>query len=207
MIEKLFVVGLTGPTGSGKSEVSRVLENRDIHVIDADLLARKVVEPGTECLKKLVEAFSDKILNLDGTLNRKELARLAFSSLESSKLLNSITHPYIIAMTKTILMNMEQAREAMAVIDAPLLFESGMDTICDLTVAVVAPYEVRLQRILKRDKNLDEKQARARMSVQQPEQYYTQRAAIVLNSSGDLDQLRAQAEELARNIREWAYEK
>jgi dephospho-CoA kinase len=102
-------------------------------------------------------------------------------------------------------MNMEQAHEQVAVIDAPLLFESGMDSVCDITVAVVAPFEERLQRILKRDKGLDEKQARSRMTAQNPEQYYKERATVVINGGGDLDRLREQACRLAQDIREWAH--
>lgn len=207
MIEKMYVVGLTGPTGSGKSEVSRVLADNGIPVIDTDVLARKVVEPGSACLSDLVKTFSEKILNSDGTLNRRELANYAFSSPEKSKLLNSITHPYIIELSKNILMSMEQNHEFAAVIDAPLLFESGMDSICDLTVAVIAPFEMRLERILKRDNGLDEKQARLRISAQNPENYYSENADVIINNSGDLSRLYNQAEKLAQNIREWANEK
>lgn len=203
MIDHLYIVGLTGPTGSGKSEVAHVLNEKQLPVIDADVLARRVVEPGSECLQKLAEAFSDDILNEDGTLNRRQLAKRAFAHPNDTKLLNSITHPYIIELTKKILMRMEQAHEIAAVIDAPLLFESGMDSICDMTVAVAAPFKKRLQRICQRD-GLTEKQAHVRMAAQQPEEYYTSRAAVVLRSDGSLDELRRQAEELAGKIREWA---
>ncbi|MDD2362289.1 MAG: dephospho-CoA kinase [Oscillospiraceae bacterium] len=207
MIDKLYVVGLTGPTGSGKSVVSRVLADNNIPVIDTDILARKVVEPGTECLQELAEKFSDEILNDDCTLNRRELAKRAFSTPENCRLLNSITHPHIIKLTKSILMKMEQMHESVAVIDAPLLFESGMDLMCDMTVAVVASYDKRLKRILVRDSGLDEELARARMASQQSEDYYISRASVVLNSNGQLDVLREQAEKLAQNIRDWSHEK
>ncbi|MDD2418711.1 MAG: dephospho-CoA kinase [Oscillospiraceae bacterium] len=207
MIEKLYVVGLTGPTGSGKSVVSGVFVNNNISVIDTDTLAREVVEPGSVCLQEIVDNFSDEILNSDGTLNRRELARRAFSTPENTRLLNSITHPHIIKLTKSILMQMEQAGESIAVIDAPLLFESGMNLICDRTIAVIASYDKRLKRILQRDSGLDEELARARMASQQSEDYYTSRATVVLNSNGEIDVLREQAEKLARSIREWSHEK
>lgn len=207
MIEKLYVVGLTGPTGSGKSEVARVLADHHISVIDADVLARRVMEPGSPCLKDLVQAFSEDILNEDGSLNRRQLAKRAFATPEDSQLLNSITHPYIIDLTKSILMRMEQMHELAAVIDAPLLFESGMDSICDMTVAVVAPFAIRLQRVLQRDAGLTEAQARARMQAQQPEEYYISRAAVVLHGGGELQELREQANRLAEEIREWAHGK
>ena len=202
-MDKVYVVGLTGPTGAGKSEVSRRLAAAQIPVIDADVLARQVVEPGSECLFRLAEEFSEDILNDDGTLNRRQLARRAFATPEDTALLNSLTHPYIIEKTNRILMRMEQTHELAAVIDAPLLFESGMDRICDMTVAVVAPFESRLRRIIERD-GLPETQARARMAAQQPEEYYSSRAAVVLSNSGDLDSLRREADDLASKIREWA---
>lgn len=203
MIEKVYIVGLTGPTGSGKSEVSRVLAGEHIPVIDADELARQVVEPGSECLGRLVAEFSEDILHEDGTLNRRQLARRAFATPEDTALLNRITHPYIIERTKKILMTLEQMREPAAVIDAPLLFESGMDAICEFTVAVVAPYERRLQRILSRD-NLTQKEAEARMAAQQDAAFYESRASLVLHNDGSVEDLRNQAASLARQIREWA---
>ena len=202
-MDSVYVVGLTGPTGAGKSEVSRRLAAAQLPVIDADVVARQVMEPGSECLRRLAAEFSEDILNDDGTLNRRQLAKRAFATPEDTALLNSLTHPYIIERTNQILMRMEQTQELAAVIDAPLLFESGMDRICDMTVAVVAPFEVRLKRILERD-GLSIQQARARMAAQQPEEYYSSRAALVLDNSGDLESLRARADGLAAKIREWA---
>ncbi|MDD3692657.1 MAG: dephospho-CoA kinase [Oscillospiraceae bacterium] len=207
LINSLYVVGLTGPTGSGKSEVARVFTNFNIPVIDADEIARKVVEPGSKCLKKLVDAFSDEILQTDGTLNRRELAKRAFATPEKTQLLNSITHPYIIELIKIIIIRMEQTHEKIAVLDAPLLFESGLDSICNKTVAVLAPYQIRLERILLRDNNLTEQEARARMSTQKPEEYYTARASTVLYNDGDFETLQKKARKLALDIQEWANEK
>ena len=190
MTDKVYVVGLTGPTGSGKSEVARVWKNEHFPMIDADVLARRVVEPGQPALQQLVEEFSEDILQDDGTLNRRQLARRAFATPEDTQKLNAITHPYILDLTHHILMQFEQMRERLAVI-------------CDLTVAVVAPADKRLKRIRLRD-DLTEAQARARMAAQQEDSYYTSRAAITLHNDGDLDQLRQQATELAARIREMA---
>ncbi len=207
MINNLYVVGLTGPTGAGKSEVASVFANLNIPIIDADIVARKVVEPGSECLNKLVEAFSDEILQNDGTLNRRELARRAFATPEKTQLLNSITHPYIIELIKIIIVQMEQTNEKIVILDAPLLFESGLDSVCNKTVAVLAPYQNRLERILLRDKNLTEQEARARMSTQKPKEYYTARASTVLYNDGDFETLRKRARKLVLDIQEWANEK
>lgn len=203
MTDKVYVVGLTGPTGSGKSEVARVWKSQHFPMIDADVLARRVVEPGQPALKELVAEFSEDILHDNGTLNRRQLAKRAFATPEDTAKLNAITHPYIIDLTHHILMQFEQMRERLAVIDAPLLFESGLDAACDFTVAVIAPAAMRLQRIQKRDE-LTEEQARARMASQQEDAYYIARADMVLHNDGDLDDLRRQASELAEKIREWA---
>lgn len=203
MIEKIYLVGLTGPTGSGKSEVARVLADRHIPVIDADAVARQVVESGSECLRRLVEEFSEDILYEDGSLNRRQLAKRAFATPEDTALLNQITHPYIIERTKQMLMTLEQLHEPAAILDAPLLFESGMDAICEFTTAVVAPEERRLQRILQRD-DLTEKQALERMAAQQDEAFYTARADRVIRNDGSLEALHAAANALADDIREWS---
>lgn len=200
MTDKLYVVGLTGPTGAGKTEVARVFEARGIPVIDADALARRVTEPGTPCLRALALEFGEEILRPDGTLNRRELAARAFTSPDGAKRLNELTHPPIIALTKDILKQREREGKTAAVIDAPLLFESGMDCLCDLTVAVVAPAEVRLRRILRRDAGLTEREARARMAAQQPEAFYTARAGQILRGDVPLPELREKAACLARGI-------
>ena len=206
-MSRLYVIGVTGPMGSGKSEVTKVFAETGFSVIDSDILSRRVVEPGSPCLKRLVESFSDEILNSDGTLNRRELAKRAFASREKTELLNSITHPYIIELTRSILNETEQYGVPAAVIDAALLFESGMDSFCDKTAAVIAPFEIRLERVLKRDSGLDREQAVLRMSAQQPEEYYIKRADFVIRNSGDYRSLREQAEKLAQKFREWADEK
>lgn len=203
MTDKVYIVGLTGPTGSGKSEVARVWKAAHFPMIDADVLARRVVEPGQPALAKLVAEFSEDILHDDGTLNRRQLAKRAFATPQDTEKLNAITHPYILELIHNILMQFEQMRERLAVIDAPLLFESGLDAACDLTVAVVAPADKRMERIRLRD-DLTEAQARARMAAQQEEDYYTSRAAITLHNDGDLDALHKQAAELAQQIQELA---
>lgn len=204
MTDKVYVVGLTGPTGSGKSEVSRLWKDHHFAIIDADMVARKVVEPGQPALEALVAEFSEDILNSDGTLDRRRLAQRAFATPEDTAKLNAITHPHILAYIHRLLMRCEQNREMVAVIDAPLLFESGLETVCDITVAVVAPAEVRQERIIKRDDIVSE-QAKLRMDAQPEESFYTERADVTLQNNGSLVHLRQQAIELAEKIREWSH--
>lgn len=198
----MHVVGLTGPTGSGKSEVTALWTARGIPVVDTDRLAREVVEPGEPCLAELVAAFSPAILQADGRLNRRALAARAFAAPESAARLSAITHPYIIARSRAILKALAAANEPLAVVDAPLLFESGMDALCDETVAIVAPEDTRRARIMRRD-GLTAEQAAQRMAAQQPNAYYASRADRVMQNDGSLAALQAQAAALAE---EWQHD-
>ncbi len=195
-------IGLTGPTGSGKSEVARIFEQNGCLWIDTDALSRQAVEPHSPCLAALVDVFSKAILCEDGTLNRKELAKRAFSSSEQTAKLNAIVHPEVIRLTQ---IQLEQAKARgvhTAIIDAPLLFEANMDTICHGTIAVIALDAVRFSRICERD-GLTEEQATARMNAQPPLHFYTVRADKVIENDGDRDALCAQAQRLFDTRGEW----
>lgn len=182
-------IGLTGPTGAGKSEVARVLVQMGCVIVDADRTAREVTaEP--ECLQALAEAFGADVLWADGTLNRKMLARRAFASREQEKRLNAITHPRIIARMKQAAKQGLDAGAPAVVLDAPLLYESGLDQLCGTVIAVIAPPELRLGRICTRD-GISEEEARMRMSVQQPDAFYTERAQQVFRNEGSPDALGA----------------
>lgn len=201
-MNSLFVVGLTGPTGAGKSTVARILANNGCLIIDADQLSRKAVEPNSECLAALIKTFSSDIVYEDGSLNRPALAKRAFATPESTALLNSIVHPYVIRMTHDLLKQAPAQGYEIAVIDAPLLFQAEMGALCHCTVAVVAPTEQRLKRICARD-GITEEQARMRMATQPDDVYYTSRATVVLQSDGDLAQFEQTAQHLFEQITRW----
>lgn len=181
MTEKRFIIGLTGQTGAGKSTVAKILEENGLFIINADSVAREVVEKGEPTLLKLANSFGDDILNSDGTLNRKLLASRAFSSRENTDLLNSITHP---AITERIRLKISQAfenGEKAVVIDAPQLFESGENEMCDIIVTVAAPLEIRLHRIMNRD-GVTEDEAALRINAQLSEEYYIKNSDIVIRN-------------------------
>ena len=178
------VIGLTGTTGAGKSEVSRLLRAWGCVVIDADELARRAVEPGTTAFLALVKRFSEEILREDGSLDRAVLAKKAFASQEDTKALNAIVHPAVIAMMQEQLQAARDRGDRVVVLDVPLLFQSGTDALCDTTVAVTASPDVRRSRIRERD-GLTEEQANARMQAQPSEAYYTERATHVIENNAD----------------------
>lgn len=185
-----IIIGLTGPTGSGKTTVRLLMESwKGIVSVDADAVARQVVDKGHDCLVELAMEFSPVIINIDGTLNRKKLASMVFNDAEKLKKLNSITLPYIMEEIKMQIASALAAKARGVILDAPLLFESGADKFCDKIVAVVAPEQVRLKRILRRDE-LTAEEALARINSQRPESFYTGKADFVLYNSGDMVELR-----------------
>lgn len=197
---ELFIVGLTGSTGAGKSEVARLMAGRSHWaVIDADVISRRVVEKGQSALKALTERFSVDILNEDGTLNRKRLAEKAFSSPEENEALNAIVHPAVIREIKREIREAAREGKAVAVIDAPLLLQAGADALCHYTVAVISVPTLRKARIMARD-GLTTEEAERRMRAQPSDDYYEKRVTEVLCNCGDLESLRKTARSLCDRI-------
>ena len=195
----LYVLGLTGPSGSGKSLVASILERSGFAVLDADQVARRVMAPGSPCVRELHEAFGDAVRTPDGGLDRKALAALVFGSRENLQRLNAISHPPIVAEMARMLRELERSGCRRAVLDAPALYESGADRLCDRVAAVVASPDVRLGRIIRRD-GITREQALARIEAQPPREYYTDRADTVLDSDAGTEALTAQARSLAHRI-------
>lgn len=193
--KKGIIIGLTGQTGAGKSTVCDLLKSRGYSVIDADLVARQVVDKGEKCLLDLAIEFSIEILNADGTLNRRKLADIAFNDKEKRTRLNQITHPYILEEIRFQVDSLLQKGEPAVFIDAPTLFESGGDALCDKIASVIAPVGIRIARIKARD-NLNEDEARARIGAQHSNKFYTERSDFVIKNDSDISALRVLVMEL-----------
>ncbi|MFO7592065.1 MAG: dephospho-CoA kinase [Acidimicrobiia bacterium] len=186
----MLLVGLTGGIGSGKSTVARLLEERGAVVVDADAVAREVVEPGTPALAALVERFGDGVLAPDGTLDRPALASLAFLDEESRKDLEAITHP---AINEEFLRRMQAAPpDAIVVCDVPLLAESeqARGRGYPIVLVVEAPEELRLARLEGR--GVSREDAERRMAAQASDEERRALATHVIDNSGDLAALEHQ---------------
>lgn len=186
------VVGLTGPTGSGKTTVADTWREHGAYIIDTDRLARQVTAPQSPCLTQLADAFSSAILNEDGTLNRAELAKRAFATPENTLHLNAITHPAIVALIQQEIEYAAEQGFSVAVVDAPLLYEANVDVLCDTVVTVIAPADLRRERIMRRD-NLTAEQATQRMSAQKPDDFYCRDGVTVFDGGSDISSLQQQA--------------
>lgn len=173
------IIGLTGLTGAGKSTVAQKLMAYGCYHIDADKVAREVINNNENVKTKLKARFGEDVINSDGTTNRPLLASRAFADEESTLALNEITHPAVTEEIQSIIKDMEEVGYRGIIIDAIALFESGEDKLCDFTVAVVAPKDIRLDRIMKRD-NLTEEKALERINAQKDEKFFTEKADFVL---------------------------
>ena len=188
-------IGLTGGIGAGKSTVSATFNECGGIIVDGDVIAREVVEPGTEGLAQLVEAFGDEILLPDGALNRPALAAKAFVDDEQRAKLNGIVHPLVGKRRQQIIDAVHD--DAVVVEDIPLLVETGMAPMFPLVVVVTADEETRVERLIKR--GMDEADARARIKAQAPEEQRRAIADVLLDNSGSQGELVEKARDLWYN--------
>jgi dephospho-CoA kinase len=196
--EPMYWVGLTGGIGAGKSTVARMLADRGAAVIDADRLAREVVEPGTEGLAAVGAAFGPEVLTPEGSLDRKALAARVFRDPEQLARLNSIVHPLVEALTRDRAARL--APDAVVVNDIPLLVEVGAAGRYDLVVVVEAPEAVRVERLMS-SRAMAEPDARARIAAQADAATRSAMADVVIDNAGSYDELVAAVDALWARIR------
>lgn len=199
-MRKIFVVGLTGQTGAGKSLVSKIVRSQGVEVIDCDLVSRDVVAGEKQCLADLALEFSITILNVDGTLNRKRLAGMVFGDPERLARLNELIFPYILAEVDRRVRSLEKQGVELVLLDAPTLFESGADSTCDMVVSVIAPEALRLNRIVVRD-HLSDDEARRRIASQFGDQFYASRSQVVITNDGAPEDLHVRTLEMLESVR------
>jgi dephospho-CoA kinase len=197
----MIKIGLCGSSGSGKGYVSKKFKAYGVEYIDTDKVYRDIAVDGSDCVNELCSYFGEGILSEDGTLDRKELSKRVFEEDNASahlKVLNEITHKYIRYETVRILEENESKGVIATIIDAPVLFESGFDKMCDVTVCVTAPTELKINRILKRD-NIPIEKAEARLQSQLSDGSLRERCdyEIVNDDSGSLEY---EIERVARSL-------
>ena len=194
-------VGLTGGIGSGKSTVARMLGGAGFAVVDADQVARDIMEPGLPVLEEVAAAFGADLIGDDGVLDRGELARRAFATTEDTQRLNAITHPAIRAESERRFAAAEEAGEQAVIYDMPLLVDLGLNQDMDLTVVVDVDKEERIRRLVDK-RGLDEADARARMAQQIDDATRLAAADVVIDNNGPLDALEPQVAALIKKIKD-----
>ncbi|GFE26208.1 dephospho-CoA kinase [Streptomyces libani] len=191
-------VGLTGGIGAGKSEVSRLLASYGAVIVDADKIAREVVEPGTPGLAAVVEEFGDDVLAPDGTLDRPKLGGIVFSDPEKLKALNAIVHPLVGARSAEL--EASAGPDAVVVHDVPLLTENGLAPLYDLVVVVDAAPQTQLDRLV-RLRGMAEDEAKSRMAAQATREQRLAVADLVIDNDGPLKALEPQVRAVWERLR------
>jgi len=189
---KQVVIGLTGGIGSGKTAVSDLFAKRGIDIIDADVIAREVVLPGTPGLDAIVQRFGQTILQADGTLNRPALRSQVFASDEDKAWLNNLLHPLI---REAMLQAIAASRSPYCILSVPLLIENGLDKIVSRVLVVDCPEALQLSRALKRD-NSDEATIRSIMKSQATRQQRIDKSDDIIDNSASFADLVPQVEAL-----------
>ncbi|GAA1147855.1 dephospho-CoA kinase [Nesterenkonia lutea] len=196
-MQKIYSVGLTGGIASGKSAVSARLAEHGALIIDADLLARQVLEPGSPGLDEVVSAFGDALLTESGELDRAGLGQIVFADEEARVRLNAIVHPRVRAEASRL---RAAAPEGSVVVeDIPLLVETGQQGRFDLVLVVQTPERQRIERIM-RDRGATEEEARSRIAAQATDAQRAAAADVILDNSGTLDELHRQVDELYEKL-------
>ena len=194
-----LVIGLTGGIASGKSTISSILKAVGWPVIDADLIARQIVMPGSKGLEQIVNRFGPQMLNSDGTLDRKKLGKTVFDDPKKLSDLDKIEHPLIQEAIDSQLDEFKKQHLPVVVLDVPLLFETGMDEECDLTVLAVVDQATQLKRLVKRDQ-ISKMDAVKKISSQMSLKEKMQRADVIIDNNGTLEQTRSQVAELVDRV-------
>jgi dephospho-CoA kinase len=192
-----LIVGLTGGIGSGKSTVAAIFKELGIKVVDADQVAREVVEPGTEALSRIAEHFGKDILNDDGTLNRAELRNRIFGNTTEKTWLENLLHPII---RQEMLKHLDSANSPYKILEAPLLFENGIQKLCVKSILVDVPVEMQIQRSSTRDSSSEESIQKI-IDAQMPRTEKQALADYIIDNSGDEEALKLQVMRLDQILR------
>ena len=191
----MLVFGLTGPSGSGKGEVAERFASFDIPVLDADRIYHQLLLPPSPCLSELVRHFGDRILNADGSLNRRALANIVFSDAKELEELNRITHSYVMGTIRRKLEHYRNDGISAVLLDAPQLFEAGADKDCNIIISVLSNRENRIRRILARD-GISRKEAELRIDAQKSDAFFRANSDYVIENDGAPEELRPKVKKI-----------
>ena len=191
------IIGLSGQSGAGKTTALQVLKQSGATVCDCDKVSREVMMKNTPCTKEIISYFGEDIASCDGEINRKKLGEIVFCDKAKLDKLTEITHRYIKAHIFDLIDDAKSKGHDTFIIDAPLLFESGLDKICDITLAITAPKDARIERIIQRD-GISKELAEKRISAQLPESELVRLATEVIVNDKALTDLEKAVTEFAK---------
>lgn len=194
-----YFLGLTGGIASGKSTADDFFKKKNIPIIDSDLIAHQIMEVGQNGYNAVVAYFGTNILNDDQTINRRQLGEIVFNDKAKLKKLNELTHPLVHQEIKRQMEQYSLEKEKLVVIDVPLLFESGFESLCDGVLVISISPELQIKRLMKRN-NFTKKEALARINNQMPLSEKEKRATYVVANIGTISDLEKKLSDLLQEI-------
>lgn len=194
-----YFLGLTGGIASGKSTADSFFEQENIPIIDSDLIAHQIMEIGQPGYKAIVNYFGTTILCNDQTINRRKLGEIVFNDKNKLKKLNELTHPIIYQEIKLQMEQYRLEKKKLVIIDVPLLFESGFESLCDGILVISISPELQIKRLMKRN-NFTKKEALARINNQMPLREKEKRATYVVANTGTINDLENKLSDLLQKI-------
>ena len=196
----MLKVGITGGIVSGKSTASNRMADWGAYVFDADKEAKNILIENKKVYQQIIDQFSPDIINPDNTINQKKLAKIAFSNRKNQMALNSILHPYVFHLIDKKYAKIKNKKDiSIFVVDAALIFETGLDKQLDYVVLVSAEFDLRMSRTIKR-RSLSYKEIKRRMDLQLPEKTKIKMADFVINNNHDKNELMKKVDEIYKEI-------
>lgn len=187
------IIGVTGSSGAGKDTLCEILENKyNAEIIDADKIARKLSKKGTMYLKSIVDCFGSNIINRQGELNRKKLASIIFEDEKKREELNKLTFIYVVDEIKR---QINKLKKDIIVVNAPLLFESNLNQICDFVIAIIADRDIQIERIMQRD-SLSKEEAEKRLNMQNTNDFFEENADYIIYNKESLKDIEKQLKKI-----------
>ena len=187
------IIGVTGSSGAGKDTLCEILENKyNAEIVDADKIARELSKKGTMYLQSIVESFGSGIVDRKGELNRKKLASIIYEDDKKREELNKLTFIYVV---DEIQKRINKIKKKIIVVNAPLLFESNLDQVCDFVIAIIAERNVQIERIMKRD-NIKADEAEKRLNMQNTDEFYIENADFIIHNKGDIKDIEKQLKDI-----------
>lgn len=193
-----MIIGITGSSGAGKSTICEILQKEyNVKVINADQIAKRLSSKGTSYIKDIINKFGEDIIDDCGELKRKKLADIIYTNPDKRNELNSCTFKYIKKEIEEEIKNIGENETI--IIDAPLLFECGLDKLCDKIIGVVSQRKLQIERIVTRD-NIDPKHAEKRLQAQESNEFYIKQCDIIIENNNDIQDIEKKIKKLLKNL-------
>lgn len=193
-----MIIGITGSSGAGKSTICEILQKEyNVKVINADQIAKRLSSKGTSYIKDIINKFGEDIIDDCGELKRKKLADIIYTNPDKRNELNSCTFKYIKKEIEEEIKNIGENETI--IIDAPLLFECGLDKLCDKIIGVVSQRKLQIERIVTRD-NIDSKHAEKRLQAQESNEFYIKQCDIIIENNNDIQDIEKKIKKLLKNL-------